>query len=274
MPMRPSRAVRRRRAARGSGRATVPFAAFLAWSPSGTSPPERASIALCQEVKRDGRLAPAVALLRLCLPPDLGAFFSPATLLVPVPGHAPQPPGRADQQGVPRPATGPLWVPRPAAGGAAADEQGVPQPATGPLWVPRRLCEELLRAGLGARWEPLLVRRLPVTRSARAGPGGRPSVRDHYESLAVRPPYGSDPLGEDTTAITLVDDVITKGATLLAGACRLAEAFPRATVRAFALLRTQNPPSHPHRRQVFRTLVDPVCASISLSRYGAWRHDP
>jgi adenine/guanine phosphoribosyltransferase-like PRPP-binding protein len=38
--------------------------------------------------------------------------------------------------------------------------------------------------------------------------------------------------------ITVVDDVVTKGATLLAAASRLAEAFPNAEVLAFAILRT------------------------------------
>jgi hypoxanthine phosphoribosyltransferase len=38
--------------------------------------------------------------------------------------------------------------------------------------------------------------------------------------------------------VLLVDDVVTKGRTLLAAATRIHEAFPDAEVRAFALLRT------------------------------------
>ena len=38
--------------------------------------------------------------------------------------------------------------------------------------------------------------------------------------------------------ILVVDDIVTKGATLLAGASRIAEAFPEADVHAFALIRT------------------------------------
>jgi adenine/guanine phosphoribosyltransferase-like PRPP-binding protein len=38
--------------------------------------------------------------------------------------------------------------------------------------------------------------------------------------------------------IVMVDDVITKGRTLLAAAIRLYEAFPNADIRAFALVRT------------------------------------
>jgi adenine/guanine phosphoribosyltransferase-like PRPP-binding protein len=39
--------------------------------------------------------------------------------------------------------------------------------------------------------------------------------------------------------ITIVDDFVTKGATLLAAASRVQEAFPEAEVRAFALVRTK-----------------------------------
>jgi hypothetical protein len=38
--------------------------------------------------------------------------------------------------------------------------------------------------------------------------------------------------------VVLVDDVVTKGRTLLAAATRIQEAFPDTEVRAFALLRT------------------------------------
>ena len=38
--------------------------------------------------------------------------------------------------------------------------------------------------------------------------------------------------------MVLIDDVITKGRTLLAAAARLREAFPETEIRAFALLRT------------------------------------
>ena len=38
--------------------------------------------------------------------------------------------------------------------------------------------------------------------------------------------------------VLIVDDFVTKGATILAGASRVAEAFPDAEVRAFALVRT------------------------------------
>jgi hypothetical protein len=47
---------------------------------------------------------------------------------------------------------------------------------------------------------------------------------------------GDDPA--DPAQIILVDDVVTKGRTLLAAALRLREVFPRARIKAFALFRT------------------------------------
>ncbi len=40
-------------------------------------------------------------------------------------------------------------------------------------------------------------------------------------------------------SVVLVDDVVTKGRTLLAAAARLRSVLPSADIRAFALMRTQ-----------------------------------
>jgi predicted amidophosphoribosyltransferase len=71
-----------------------------------------------------------------------------------------------------------------------------------------------------------------VRKSATALSGDRPSVREHYESFAVAsaPPA--------LKRIVLIDDVITRGRTLLAAAARMQAAFPHADIRAFALIRT------------------------------------
>jgi hypothetical protein len=219
------------------------FGSFLAYSPHGKSPAELASQALCREIKRDGYLSKerrddpvipyAMRRLRECLTAELADLLAPDVVLVPAPGSAPPPPRQPDA-----------------------------------LWVPRRICEALLAAGFGSRMEPLLVRRQAVRKSASAGRRQRPDVQQHYDSFAVRLPAGDLP-----PRITLVDDVITRGATLLAGASRLVEAFPDATVRAFALIRTQHPVDHQPGRQLFRTIVDPTTSRVTLSRYGAWRRD-
>lgn len=69
-------------------------------------------------------------------------------------------------------------------------------------------------------------------KSATAAPGARPTVSRHYESFIVErssiPPQ----------SIVLIDDVVSKGRSLLAAASRVHEAFPRAQIRVFALVRT------------------------------------
>lgn len=59
------------------------------------------------------------------------------------------------------------------------------------------------------------------------------SVR--FGSLLVYSPRGAS---ETARRSRLVDDVVTKRATLLAVASRVAEAFPGVRVQAFAVLRT------------------------------------
>lgn len=183
-----------------------------------------------------GAIAYAARRLREIDPPELTDLLAPDVLLVPTPGSAPLPPRQRNF-----------------------------------LWVPRRICQELRGVGFGSGIEQLLVRETAVEKSATAGQENRkrPSPEEHYDSFAVAPRMGGPP-----ERITLVDDFITKGATLLAGAARLAEAFPDAEIRAFALVRTQRPAGDPGGKHLFRAIVDPVYNQVAHSRFGAWRQDP
>jgi len=136
-----------------------------------------------------------------------------------------------------------VWRQVKGGGGFAAffrpDTVLVPVPGSaaepGARWVGQQLAGCLRELGLGQSVQSLLCRRHAVRKSATSPPGLRPTVMDHYASFAlagVRPGWGSP------ARLVLVDDVITRGRTLLAGAARLREAFPQAEIRGFALLRT------------------------------------
>lgn len=124
----------------------------------------------------------------------------------------------------------------------------IPVPGSTPLqvadWVGARVAWCLRELGLGAKVWPLLQRRHAVRKSAFAAAGKRPSVLEHYASFAVEPGLLHRAIAAECglagrgLRLTLVDDVITRGRTLLAAACRLRESFPEAKIRAFAVLRT------------------------------------
>jgi hypothetical protein len=101
----------------------------------------------------------------------------------------------------------------------------------GTLWIPHRLATALVQCGLGKEVAEILKRVRPVPKSAWSTPEKRPLPRDHYESMEVQKPL-SEP-----SNILLIDDIVTRGATLLGSASRVAEVFPSAQICAFAVMR-------------------------------------
>lgn len=147
----------------------------------------------------------------------------------------------------------------------------VPVPGSAPVqradWAGERLGWCLKEVGLAADVWPVLWRRHAVRKSAFAAAGERPSVREHYASFAVR--RDSNLVFEryrSELRLTLIDDVITRGRTLLAAAWRLREAFPRAEIRAFALLRTLGPD------ETLRRILEPCEGEVRWASGDARRH--
>ncbi len=129
--------------------------------------------------------------------------------------------------------------------------------------LPDQLAEALVAEGLAASAWKGLLRVRPVTKSATAAPGHRPTVLTHYDSLSVV--RGADL--PDNAHLLLIDDVVTRGRTLLAAAMRLQQAFPQAHVTAFALLRTLGFKDH------LQGLLEPCIGRIAW-RAGDARRNP
>lgn len=143
----------------------------------------------------------------------------------------------------------------------------VPTPRSAPLrpgalWPGRRICEELRTKGLGKAVLACLERKTAVQKSAFAARGERPTPLTHFESLRAT--------GEllPASRLLLVDDFVTKGATLLAAASLLKATYPRADVTCFALVRTMGFVSEVDR------IVAPCVGTIRLSSGGDATRDP
>jgi hypothetical protein len=117
------------------------------------------------------------------------------------------------------------------------------------------ICNALRAAGLGSEVRELVERAEPVQKSAFAAPAERPTAAAHLASLRVVPTL------DVPARVLLVDDVVTRGATLLATASCLVDAFPALEVRAFALLRTQS-------QGEITTMRDPQLGHIELADNG------
>ena len=134
-------------------------------------------------------------------------------------------------------------------------------PVQGGIWPALNIAEALVRHGIGAAVLPCLKRVSAVQKSAFAAAGTRPKPVEHYESIeGVK-------MMTDRQSFCLVDDVITKGATLLAAATRLQETFPQARVTAFALVRTLG------FVEDIEQIVEPAVGTIMLRGDEAFR-DP
>ncbi|MDE1763953.1 MAG: hypothetical protein KGH88_06880 [Thaumarchaeota archaeon] len=127
------------------------------------------------------------------------------------------------------------------------------------LWIPQRITRALISNGLGRTSEECLERIVALPKSSKSIPANRPKPLQHYESMRVKE------LLFDPEEIVLVDDVVTRGATILGAVNKLTEAFPNARIRAFVVMRTMSNPEE------FSEIVNPCVGKIRLSGENAWR---
>lgn len=142
----------------------------------------------------------------------------------------------------------------------------VPVPRSAPLlagglWPGREIAEGLVARGLASEMRPMLSRVRAVPKSAFAKYGERPVPETHYHSLDCEPTMITG------TRITVVDDIVTKGATMLASAWRISDVLPGATVAAFGLIRTMG------LQPEVEEIVDPRGGVIRGAEYWSDRQD-
>jgi hypothetical protein len=181
----------------------LPFAALLAYSPKGRNETSKSSRRVRDGIKNaDEFLLNGAALRASEHQSRFVSFLGPEVVLVPVPRSAPTPsPGQRGPH----------------------------------LWPARRIADKLVERGMGCRTLTCLERVIAVRKSAYQQKGERPTVEEHIRSFAI----SSIASRLKFDRMTLIDDIVTKGRTLLAAATVLRGAYPFASVSAFALVRTR-----------------------------------
>lgn len=109
------------------------------------------------------------------------------------------------------------------------------QPGT--LWVPDRIATAMAATSVGGECVRYLTRAQPLRKAAFSDPSDRPLPAEQFETLAVQGRISEPPPSQ----VVLVDDIITRGSTLLGAANRIVESFPAAQIRGFAAMRTATP---------------------------------
>jgi hypothetical protein len=144
----------------------------------------------------------------------------------------------------------------------------VPVPRSSPTvehmhWPALRICSELEKRGLCKSVERLLERHTSVAKSALVNKGAkRPSPADHEASLRCL-----NELVPAPASITLVDDVVTRGSTLLGCAWTLAARFPDVPIRALAVIRTMS-------KQEITNILSPIESGRIYLRRDQPRREP
>ena len=113
------------------------------------------------------------------------------------------------------------------------------------FWPSREIAKELESLKLG-KVLTLLERVERVNPSSKSRPQDRPTPTQHYRSFSIKKKLPS------VDSVVLVDDVVTRGHTLMGAAWKIEEAYPDIGIHAFAAFRTISNPDE------FRRFVEPV----------------
>lgn len=145
----------------------------------------------------------------------------------------------------------PVLVPTPSSSLKKPDSLDVPMSIT-----------TALGSQLGNQVSECLVRTKPLPKSATSAAANRSTAAQHYESLQVQA------ILTNPTSILLIDDVVTRGATVLGAASRLAQTYPLARISAFIALRSVSNPSE------FKGVWTPIIGQITLQPNGGTLRRP
>lgn len=118
------------------------------------------------------------------------------------------------------------------------------------LWVPERIAKALVSNGFGSQVVSCLRRITAVRKAATSTAQDRPRYTEHFDSMGVEGNFSM------TENIVIVDDIVTRGATLLASANRLLDAFPSSRISGFAAMRTVT------NETEFVNVIDPRIGTI------------
>jgi predicted amidophosphoribosyltransferase len=124
------------------------------------------------------------------------------------------------------------------------------------LWVPQRIATALHEKGYGIGVADMLRRVRHLPKAATSLSEKRPKATNHHTSLEIQ-----DILTMPKN-ILLIDDVITRGATLMGAANKLNEKYPGVNILAFSAMRAED----------FHDVYDPCVGEIILSGENTFRH--
>jgi len=124
------------------------------------------------------------------------------------------------------------------------------------LWVPDRIASAIVRVGLAEKVLTCLSRVEPVAKAATSLAKDRPKPADHYRTIRVQKPLCQP------SKIILIDDIVTRGSTLLGAANRLADVFAGTPIYGFAAIRTIS------NQSKFKKIYDPCIGTITLRAQG------